>query len=229
MSDQILQPGFRWGLLILAIGWALACVVSRVLNQQTGSRSIHLAYFSNPVSNLLAIVAIGLPALVGVTASLYKDQPGRDYSALLTSIVGLLLVIAIAFWLTFSLLSKGTNTEVVCLNLPKERYFLTSLGVIYMLMFVVFFFSVKFFLFDFSLQAVQAADRRQPATVILRRPSIALEMTRSGIERAWGEPTTYNSATRKWFYESTGSDVLLEFDKDWKLMRIEETRKRRNP
>lgn len=146
MSSQILKPGFWVGLAILVVAWVLAWLLSWGLNRGSGERQIHLSFFSNPVSDLLAIIAFGLPALVGVTASLYRNQPEADYSSLLTSIVGLLLVIAIAFWLTFSLLSKANCTEVVKLQLPKERHFITAMGVIYALMFVVFSFSIKFFL-----------------------------------------------------------------------------------
>jgi hypothetical protein len=233
-----LQFGIQ--VIILFVAWFAVCrLVEHYWANETKDRKIHLTFFSSPLNTVLVIMTIGLPALLGFTGFLYKNRPAADYSSLFAALVAFLLVLLIAFWISFSLLQKGNEQDAVQLSLSKnnadgtpnkkrELRFIKGMGAMYGLLLVGFCYIAFFFLFELQLPAKETSTSSS-ATIYLLKPPLTMNISRSEVESRWGEPTTYNSATRLYWYQTSDSDISLEFDGDGNLMKIEETRKGARP
>jgi len=131
----------------------------------------------------------------------------------------------VAFWLTFALLRKGSGKEIVTIEIPKDIHYIAAMGMMYALMLMGLFYGTAYFLFELPSATKQSTAVTLSPSVVLNKPPLKMDLSRGDVERLWGEPSTYDSLSRRFEYDSQGSKIYLEFDRDWKLAKIQEIRK----
>lgn len=197
------------GLLLGVATWAWS------LYEYRGSpeRSVRTTYFTTPANSALSTVGIIIPALAGLFTFLYSTSPGHSYSSLLAAIAFFFMVLLLAVWLTFSLMKKAKADENITLRFPKDRRFITSIGLMQVFLLISLLYLAIFLLVELPVPA-----RKAPGTALLAKSMVKVGQTRSEVEHLWGTPSSSSSITE---YKNDRSTFRLFFDASGRLGKIE--------
>ncbi len=181
--------------------------------------------FRSPLNLSIAIIAILLPAAVGIAAYQIKQDPTVDLDPIAGGFLAFVLALAWGGWQSYSLATQCTDDDTI--TITKERNWLIPvdfsshlilvlLGVVYLSIFLLFYFQP-------SSRPEGANARPIEQSYLHMRPTPVLGMTSAEIRRLWGIPQETRSAEGRVLYEyrSRGSVFILSFGGD-KLIKIEE-------
>lgn len=177
-------------------------------------RTLRLGFFTSAVNNVILIIAVAVPVLVGLLSYLSTKAPLVNYSSMYAAITFLFLALVVAVWLTFAILKKATDEEKITLSFPKDRRFITAMGLLYAFIVTGLVYFAHFFLFD-----LPAPSRANAGMILLARPKAQVGQTREEIERMWGRPNSTGTMVE---YKTLNSSIRLVFDASGRLEKTDE-------
>lgn len=111
--------------MFIALVWAfILWVLTRTYWKK--DTEIQSDYLKVPTNNALIVLGLVIPILVALASYLYTKNPEGAYSSLLATIVLYFLVLLLAIWQTFSIISVASKQDTVKIKIPDDRKIITS-------------------------------------------------------------------------------------------------------
>jgi hypothetical protein len=126
-------------------------IVARVNHPNLSTRELRVEYLKSPASMTLSTIALVLPVIAGLASYVLNKGIHSDLSFLAAAILLFLASFVVAFWEAFGLMKKLGTSETVQLVFPKDRGFITGLGLMYLYFLLGVFSLVAFLLFGLKL------------------------------------------------------------------------------
>jgi hypothetical protein len=219
MLTQFLSPTVAFEMIIAVVWFFVLCFASKYYSKALNgtTRSLKADYLKTPTATALTVLGLLLPILVALTSYLYATRPSVDYGSLLTTIVLYFIVLIIAIWETFAILKKAGENDVIAIIYPRDRRFITGLGLMYGGLLLGLFYFAYFFLFE--IRSASAPSPQPPtANQLVRRPALLLEMSRDEVRRAWGTPARSPGNSDE--YEGDRCRFVVTYDGSGKIQKL---------
>jgi hypothetical protein len=115
------------------VWFAVLCGASKYYSKGLDgtTRKLKSDYLKTPTSTALTVLGLLLPILVALTSYLYTARPDMSYGSLLATIILYFAVLLVAIWETFAILKKATDQDIIELQYPNDRRYITGLGLMY--------------------------------------------------------------------------------------------------
>jgi hypothetical protein len=179
-------------------------------------------YLKVPTNNTLLVLGLIVPTLIALVSYLYTKNPEGTYSSLLATIVLFFLVLVIAIWETFAILSIASKEDTVKIEVTKDLKIITGMAWMYGFLVLGLVYFAIFFLFEIESPSKKARIEKQISDfVLLEKPHLKINQCKDQIIKIWGEPVNcLDIDKRKLKYKSKDSVIYLDFDENGKLWRI---------
>jgi hypothetical protein len=213
-----------WAEFVVAFLLVVAIYFGTRYYYKTQTVSLQADALRKPVEHTFSVVGLLLPVLVAVTSYLFSKNPSGSYPSLLATLAILFLIVPIAIWHTFALVSKTNAQGVVALTFPNDTRFIAAIGMIYVLLFCALG-TVAVFLIT-ELQPVPEKQLSAGSGIILlQKPAIRINQSREDVLVVWGVPVSIDSLTSSAIYETDNSTIKLQFDSTNRLQSFTQIRR----
>lgn len=225
MKDQFITKTFAIEIAIAIFFCIVIYWVVRHYNK--GTSKVKLDYFRVPTNNVLVILGLLAPIMIGLASYLYVNNPKGHYSSLLATITVMFLVLIVTLWETFALPKKADATDdTITLTFPGDLKYIVGLGWMYALLLLALGLFAWFFLFELpSATVVSSPQAPAHSSYALLKPAVSIGQSRQEVLSIWGASTSEDSVNRVLIYESTQSVIRLTFDQNQVLVEVNEKRK----
>jgi hypothetical protein len=225
VKDQFITKTFAIEIAIAIFFCIVIYWVVRHYNK--GTSKVKLDYFRVPTNNVLVILGLLAPIMIGLASYLYVNNPKGHYSSLLATITVMFLVLIVTLWETFALPKKADATDdTITLTFPGDLKYIVGLGWMYALLLLALGLFAWFFLFELpSATVVSSPQAPAHSSYALLKPAVSIGQSRQEVLSIWGASTSEDSVNRVLIYESTQSVIRLTFDQNQVLVEVNEKRK----
>lgn len=210
MTDYILTLEYAIQFFLAILIVSLFVVKGR--QYMTAQRQLKAEFLTAPVNTSLTILTFIIPLVIAAVA--YSESKGytSGLPTILTSLSLLFICVLVAIWINFTLLKKGNSTDIITLDYPKDKQFISALGVIYGLLFFSFVYLGKYILFDFKMEKPVISVTENPYEVLVQRQAIFPGMSHDEVHALWGRPQSYDSAMKTELYKTEKQVLQLQYD-----------------
>lgn len=208
MSAQIFTLSLLWR---MAIPFALAGIFLRgSFTWSKKERTVAADVFRIPISNVLSVLGLIFPILLGLLAYLFSQDSRQPFNYLISAIGTLLLTLLVAIYQTFAVANKASKNGEVSLSATQSVWHMAGLGAMYSFLLTGIVYTVLFVTVEMKGKGPEnnSVDR---GPFIAHRP-IHVGQAVADVRSSWGEPELSTNGGKTLRFSTPSSKIQVDFD-----------------